>query len=229
MYIKNSQITLIDDRVPESQSVPNPFGGFYFCLLPGFNAAFVSISKNGCTFLKKLAVYFRTDTIIDPAYHGHSIVRKDNYLIPVSKMPQYEKEYGRLLKFAVWRDPVERLISTYRYYCLERNWLPYLQYFDLYNNSSFDHFMEFVAFEFAKKNPEFMDQHLCRQSDYFQPSDVDYIVPIRKLNRFLTEHDIPLIEDRTNSTKVKFEFDAAKWEKRIKELYEADYALPVNY
>jgi len=220
-------------RIPEYQPIPSPFTANFFCLLPGFRTAFVTISKNGGTFLAKLAIYFRTDQIIEDKVEIHNTLGYYNpssrYLIPVSQMPQYEKENGKMLKFAVWRDPLERLVSCYKHFILERNPHRYFHFLDLYHDTSFDRFMEFVEFELKKANPDFQDPHIRKQSDCYRPEDVDFIVPIRKLNRFLTEHKIPLIDDKSNATDIKFEFDAIKWEERIKELYRADYAIHVNY
>ena len=221
-------------HIPESKILPSMFMKSSFCLLPGFQAAFVVIPKNAITFLKKLAIYFRTDEIIENKDNEvHKIVGYHNasstYLVPVSQMPQYEKENGRILKFAVWRDPVKRFISCYKYFCLERNYDPYFHYVDLYQNSSVEYFLNFVGLELSKSNPEYQNEHLRRQSDFYQPDDVDFIVPLNKLNRFLTEHEIPLIEDKANTTSVKFELNSSKWEEKIKELYQADYNIKVNY
>jgi len=217
-------------HIPESQIIPSKFMDNCFCLLPGFQAAFVVIPKNGITFLKKLAIYFRTDEIIDNTDDEvHKIVGyHSSYLVPVSQMPQYEKENGSMLKFAVWRDPVERFVSCYKYFYLERNYHTYFHFLDLYQNS-FEYYMKFVELELSKNNPVYQDEHLRRQSDFYRREDVDYIVPFHKLNRFLTEKGIPLIEERANATSVKFELDSAKWEEKIKELYRADYDIKVNY
>lgn len=89
-----------------------------------------------------------------------------------------------MIKFAVWRDPVERLVSCYKFFCLEKENRYYFRYLDLYGDNSFDRFMEFVRFELGKTNPLYQDEHIRRQSDYYSPEDVDYIVPIKFLNRF---------------------------------------------
>ncbi|MCL2651250.1 MAG: sulfotransferase family protein [Candidatus Azobacteroides sp.] len=218
-------------HVPESQIVSSRFMGNCFCLLPGFRAAFVVIPKNGITFLKKLAIYFKTDEIIENSndeVHKFMGYRNSQYLVPASQMSQYEKENGRMLKFAVWRDPVERFISCYKYFCLERSYHLYFHFLDLYQNS-FEYYMKFVELELSKNNPLYQDDHLRRQSDFYKPDEVDYIVPIHKLNQFLTEKEIPLIEEKANATSVKFELDLSKWEEKIKELYQADYNIKVNY
>lgn len=218
-------------RIPKNQTIPIFFMGNYFCLLPSHEAAFVGIAKNGVTFLKKLAIYFRTGQIIENDYDIHNIVgyhEQSEYLVPVSQMSEYEKEHNRLLKFAVWRDPAERLVSIYKYFCLERTFRHYYNYLALYHNPSFDYFMKFVEFELEKKTPELQDEHIRKQVDYYKESDVDYIVPINKLNRFLEKNGISLIEEKTNYTSVKFELPS-KWEHKIKELYKEDYAIKTNF
>lgn len=105
-------------------------------------------------------------------------------------------EKGPLLKFAVWRDPIERLVSNYKYFCLEGVYRRYFELVGLYKDTSFERFMEFVRFELGKSDPLFQDEHIRKQSDYYNKEDVDYIVPLNKLNLFLGEHGIPLVKKK---------------------------------
>lgn len=78
---------------------------------------------------------------------AHSLVGYDDaspYLCPVSKMQEKEIESGKMIKFAVWRDPVERLVSCYKHFCLEKANRFYFRYLALFEDNSFDRFMEFV-------------------------------------------------------------------------------------
>lgn len=208
------------------------FFGNYFCYIEKHDMAFVTISKNGVTFLKNVAIFDKYGYIPETEDETHAIVGNSpelGFLYTFEQIKQYEQENGALLKFAVWRDPVERLVSCYKYFILEKEYRNYFCYLGLYEDNSFDRFMEFVEFELKKTNPLFQDEHFRRQSDCYRPEDVDYIVPIRKLNQFLAEHGVELQEDKANETKVHFEFPCEKWEKRIKELYAADYEIKPDY
>ena len=136
-----------------------------------------------------------------------------------------EVKNGKLLCFAVWRDPLERLISCYKHFILEHEKRFYFNYLGLYTDNSFDRFMEFVRFELRKSNPLFQDEHIRRQSDYYKLDDVDVIVPIKRLNLFLDEHNISLVAKSSNITTVEFQIDNVRYIEEIKELYKSDYDL----
>lgn len=208
-----------------------PFLANYFCLIEKYNLAFVIIAKNASSHLRNILAYSLYDFY--PNQNGaHSLVGYDEaspYLCPVSKMQENEEEFGKIRKFAVWRDPVERLVSCYKHFCLEKANRFYFQYLDLYNDNSFDRFMEFVRFELSKSNPVYQDEHIRRQSDYYRPEDVDYIVPIYKLNQFLEEHGVPVLKKSANETSVKFQLTDLNHINEIKELYKADYEIELTY
>lgn len=219
-------------KVPEKSIIPSPFMGNFFCQLENHNASFVVLSKNGTTFLKKIAVYLKTGHIPQTEDEAHYTIGFDetsDYLISLPNMAEYENKYGKTLKFAVWRDPVDRLLSTYKFFCLEREFRRYFQFLDLYNDNSFERFMQIVEFELSKSEVEYQDEHIRRQVDYYNPEDVDYIVPIHKLNQFLAEKGIPVLEMKSNATSVRFKMQEQKWIERIKYLYKEDYLIAVNY
>ena len=89
--------------------------------------------------------------------------------------------------------------------------------------------MEFVRFELGKSNPVYQDEHIRRQSDYYRPEDVDYIVPIHKLNQFLEEHDVLVLKKSANETSVKFQLTDRNHIEEIKELYKTDYEIKLTY
>lgn len=89
--------------------------------------------------------------------------------------------------------------------------------------------MEYVRFELGKADPLYQDEHIRRQSDYYAKEDVDYIVPLKKLDAFLKEHDIPLVKETTNDSHTKFELTNAEYIEEIKQLYKADYLILPNY
>lgn len=89
--------------------------------------------------------------------------------------------------------------------------------------------MEFVRFELGKNNPLYQDEHIRRQSDYYNSEDVDYIVSIEKIDAFLQEYDIPLIKENTNPSHTKFALIDTDYIAEIKELYKSDYQILPNY
>ncbi|WP_288733123.1 glycosyltransferase [uncultured Parabacteroides sp.] len=218
-------------RLPSDTPIRSLFMGNNFCLIEKYNMAFVAISKNAITHLKNVLLssvygfYPNNKT-------GHNVVGYNDaspFLCPVSNMQEKEKEFGKMVKFAVWRDPVERLVSCYKHFCVERMDHYYFRFLALYEDDSFDRFMEFVRFELGKKNPLYQDEHIRRQSDYYRSEDVDYIVPIHKLNQFLEEHGVPLLKKSANETSVKFQLKDSDYIAEIKELYRSDYEIVTNY
>ena len=135
------------------------------------------------------------------------------------------------MKIAVLRDPVERLVSCYKNFCLEYHHQQrrYFEYLDLCREPSFDRFMEFVRFEMGKSDPLYQDEHIRRQSDYYSCEDVDYIVPIEKLDTFLQVYKIPQVGDIRNSTHAKFALINTDYIEEIKDLYRLDYQIRPNY
>ena len=102
--------------------------------------AFVAIAKNAVTYLKSLAIYAKTGTVVSDKEEIHEVVgysSMNGYLYPVK---QLDGEWGNgIMKFAVWRDPVERLVSCYKNFCLEYHHQQrrYFEYLDLCREPSF--------------------------------------------------------------------------------------------
>lgn len=209
---------------------PSPFMGNYFCEIANCNAAFVVISKNAVTYLKNIAIYAKTGVVTtskDEIHEKIGYTPENGYLHPIeSNRKNWRQD---IVKFAVWRDPVERLVSCYKHFCLEGYQRCYYTYLDLRREPSFDRFMEFVRFELGKNNPLYQDEHIRRQSDYYSREDVDYIVPIGKLDIFLQACQIPLIGDIKNSTHTEFTLIDTEYIEEIKELYKSDYQIFPNY
>jgi len=216
-------------RLEENTPIPNPFFGNYFCLIPNTNVSFVVISKNACTFLKKVAVYnqeniWEKDTVIHNKIGYRS--EKSQYLVSFDEMKEIESELeGDLIKIAIWRDPVERIVSSYKMFCLEKEWRHYMQYLNIYNDNSFERYMQIVRFELEKGDPLFIDEHFRKQIDYYDINDVTEIVHIKDLNRFLGSKNIPFQKEKSNPTKVDFKLTDEKLIAEIKELYNEDYSI----
>ena len=86
------------------QTCHSPFFQNYFCLIEKHETALVCISKNASTYLKNIAIYAKEGDkgLSENEIHtrvGYS--PQNGYLVPISKMSDYEEKYGKLLKFAV--------------------------------------------------------------------------------------------------------------------------------
>ena len=217
--------------LPSDMHAWSPFLANYFCLMERYHMAFVVIAKNASSHLRNILASSLYGFYPNQG-SAHSLVGYNDaspYLCPVLKMQEKEKESGKMIKFAVWRDPVERLVSCYKHFCLEKANRFYFHYLALFEDNSFDRFMEFVRFELGKSNPVNQDEHIRRQSDYYRSEDVDYIVPIHKLNQFLEEHGVPVLKKSANETSVKFQLTDWNHIEEIKELYKTDYEIILTY
>lgn len=58
--------------------------------------------------------------------------------------------------------------------------------------------------------------------------NVDCIVSLSKLNRFLAERGVVCHGEKANATSVRFELKDEKQIAKIKELYRLDYEIPVG-
>lgn len=218
-------------KIPLGIPLRSPFLDNYFCLIEEYNMAFVAIAKNAVTHLKNIVVSSKYGFYPD-SEEVHSFIGYNDfssYLCPVAKMRERENETGKLIKFAVWRDPVERLVSCYKHFCLERTSHYYFNLLGVYENNSFDYFMSIVRLELSKRDPLYQDEHIRRQSDYYRPEDVDYIVPIHKLNQFLEEQGVPLLRKSANETSVDFKLTNPAYIAEIKDLYKSDYEIVTTY
>lgn len=207
----------------------SPFMANYFCIMEKYQAAFIAISKNAVTYLKNIVIYSKENMIPKTEEKTHEYIGftpHNGFLIPVSEMPQYERVHGKILKFAVWRDPVQRLLSTYKWFILEKHPRFYFNiWLDFHQDCSFERFVEFVKFELGKKRILAQDEHIRKQSDYYSFFDVDYIVPIENLNHFLAEHHIPVLAEKSNeSQKYNIEINKTVMDE-IQNLYLNDYQL----
>jgi len=203
-----------------------PYLGNFFCEIDNYNLAFVAISKNAITYLQSIAIYAKTGYIMhseDRTHDWFGGCPQSGFLSPYDA---YKQTRGKeVIKFAVWRDPVERLVSCYKYFCLEKWYRHYFHFLDLYREPTFDHFMMFVRFELDKKCIILQDEHIRKQSDFYSPDDVDFIVPIKKLDTFLQKYNVPIQYGLKNSTHVDFKLDNEEYINEIRELYKADYEI----
>ncbi|PPL03151.1 Sulfotransferase family protein [Parapedobacter indicus] len=208
--------------------------GNFFCIIPNTGVAFVAISKNAVTFLKKVAYYNGSrEKVWEKGFTSvHDLIGYSDgspYLVPVDKMQEFENKHGVYTKFAVWRDPIERIVSTYKLFCLDGEFRRYFHFLGLVGGTSFDRFVDFLEFEWEKKDPLWQDEHIRRQVDYYNPSEVNYIVNIHNLHSFLTDFNVPFKSEISNKTLSSFELTNEKHLTRIRQYYKADYQIECNY
>lgn len=189
----------------------------YFCKIPQSNVQFVVISKNACTYLKKIALSRIGLNLTDSKLIHDTIGYSENHFLT-----RVHKSNTDDIKIAVYRDPVSRLKSVYEWFVLDRQSNLYFAMSDVYS-MDFDRFLDFVERELCKSNPLLMDEHIRPQSDYYKDSDVDYIIDIKSLDEWLLLNGIQTTE-RQNESIVKIELTETQIE-RIKKLYEKDFKL----
>lgn len=142
---------------------------WYFC--KKFMFAFVHINKNATTSLRSIIV--RNDIGHEVSENG-GITGLGNEIVARNRCFFAEKPTiaEGVIKFAVWRDPYERLKSSLKSgnYSIER-------VMSLINT--------YIRGDIYMKRDVCAEPHLRRQSDYYTPDDVDYIVKIEDLDDFL--------------------------------------------
>lgn len=191
----------------------------YFCKINS-NLYFPVVSRCACTTLKNIAIRENLGVTLNNPDDIHSRVgyNLNEYLKNYKDIPEYA------IKFAVYRDPVERLLSVYKHFCIDGATNTYFEYLSL-KNSSFDRFLEFVQFELGKLNPLDQDEHIRRQSDFYNDYEVDFIVKISDLDDFLKSQGVePLKIKFNNSSNVHIDITSENKERIIK-MYENDYSM----
>lgn len=199
------------------------FFGNYYCNIKD-NIYFVVISKNACTTLKYLTLRFRNYNITNPDnIHAAIGFEENNFL---TKVINKSKIKANSIKFAVYRDPVDRFISIYKHFILAGNKRWYIDALNLRNDNNFDRFIEFAKFEISKSNSLMQDEHIRKQIDYYKEEDVDYIVKLEDLNDFLKYINIDPANYKLNNTDKYKDFTINDSQKEIiKNLYKDDYNI----
>ncbi len=190
--------------------------GNYYLLNARRGWACVCVSKNACTSLKKAALVDAGIAADDKAaiHDGIGYCDLSPFLRPVSsgKPPGYAS-------FAVWRDPVERFLSTYVHFAIDRS---YQRNFATVADLDLDGWIAYTE-SMLSGLPMDHDEHLRRQSDYYSPQDVDLILPIWALNRYFADQGWGQLA-RINASSCCYDASSSQRE-RIRRLYEQDYAL----
>jgi hypothetical protein len=194
---------------------------------------FVVIAKNASTTLKRLVYevdYPDRGPIKDTEgiheFFGYSKCGKSR--VPLVDGSKYHA--SGYLRFAVYRDPVERFLSVYydKVSPLREKNKPVRKYFALSNviGVSIDTFIDFTEKELAKEDPMDQDEHLRCQSACYEPSSVDFIVPIEQLDLFLLDELGIETKGAFNRSKSGAVTKLNQLQKgRVESLYAKDYTL----
>jgi len=203
---------------------------FFLCHRHRF--MFIGIAKNASTSLKQIAMLEEQDvrehrkTNSPHRYWGFKPSR--GRTIELTNQSELS-EYPNYIKFAVYRDPVSRFLSAYH---------NRLIYFDREHEFYFRHrlsgmgleqFLQVAENALKISNREHIDEHIRPQAWYYDASDVDVIVPIERLDTFLLDSFGIRLGTKVNKT-VLPKIEAADGQiRRIKHMYECDYAIKPNW
>lgn len=176
-------------------------GGFIVCEQRRF--MFVVIAGNASTALKRLSWSLENSLSAYSARHPDEQQLEGFYAFSddqprrISVQQARQPKYADYLKFAVYRDPFERLLALYNEtICPNRlhtsRGKGYFQEAGIID-AELSEFVDFAVAELRQQDPLRQDEHLRSQSLFYNPDDVDWIVPIKQLDAFLlTELDLSL-------------------------------------
>lgn len=131
-------------------------------------------------------------------------------------------------RFVVYRDPVERLMSTYNDKATAST-VPH-RFFQEHGliGLGLDPFLVAVEDILEQHDPLLIDEHLRPQYLSYSPADVDLIVAIEELNSFLWERFGIRQRDRQNTGSSDRVHPNDSQQRRIRSLYRNDYSIRSN-
>lgn len=194
--------------------------------------AFVSIPKNASSYLASLTIendWGYPRELSQKMIHRLTGFNTDGKLrIKASEMKNLDDSF---LKFAVYRDPVERALSFYKEKIYNRGSSQYMAIIDAIDHpgTSFDKFIQYLKDNSKNFSTEHTDPHIIPQALCLKDSSIDYLVPIEKLNSFLEEKRgiSPQPAQNKSYRESKNFMDTIKQEDIdiIKNIYSDDYQL----
>ncbi len=208
-------------------------GGFIVCHTKRF--MFVPIAKIGSTTLKRYTLNsdFRlNEKHVSETRKVHQrlgFLHDGKHRIPLRYARQ--SQYESFTKLAVYRDPVERFMSLYK----QKIKSPPEDAYNYFHKCKIIHadlntFIAFAEKELERSEPLYQDEHLRPQHCWYAREDVDYVVPLERLDAFMQDElGCRDFHTRMNpSPQVSVSLDMYQ-EERIRELYARDYAIQCNY
>lgn len=137
--------------------------------------------------------------------------------------------YKDYLKFAVYRDPVSRFLSSYHNKVLySKNDHPFFSGKRL-SGMGLDQFIRVTESILKIDNHLYIDEHIRPQAWCYEPLDVDYIVPIEQLDAFLQKQFGIVRRPKANQTVLPRIQATEQQRQKIAELYQCDYAIKPNW
>lgn len=190
------------------------FFGNYFCKIKD-NLYFVVISKNACTSIKKY-ILDKYNIKYTNFYDLHKKIGfTENYFLTL--VSNKDKLNG--IKFAIYRDPLSRAISSYKH-------MKYKEQYRGYNINNFNEYIDLCKTHLNYNNPINCDEHIRRQSDYYKKDDVNYVIDINILNEFLKLFNVDIgFENISEDFPIEITNEQISI---IRELYKNDYEI-LNY
>lgn len=201
----------------------------FFFLCPEKKFMFLSISKNACTTLKSLL--FRLSYGRDFESGRNSGVHE---FWGFSEKPGRVVERGDTAglsafadytRFTVYRDPVDRFLATYRNKVLFSTEPHVFFARSGLTNIGLNAFIDAVEEVLDLENPLLIDEHIRPQYLQYRRSEVDHVVDIGNLDKYLESvygiTDVPR-ENRSIGPEIN---PTPSQVKRIRELYVCDYEL----
>lgn len=137
--------------------------------------------------------------------------------------------YREYVRFVVYRDPVDRFLSTYHNKVLYSEIRHPTYAGKRLEGMGLEQFINVTEAVLKIDNPLHIDEHIRRQSDYYSTDDVDWIVPVEKLDEFLHKEfgikAMPM-ENKTALPRLKATSEQIE---RIRNLYARDYQIKPNW
>jgi hypothetical protein len=195
---------------------------FYCCHQLRF--LYLSIPKCACTSMK--ALILRHDGL-NPSEDQEAIHAQLGY----AHAPPHAYDARRVddlaglseyLRFAVYRDPVERFVSLYVNKVVQQ--MGTQDIFTSHFGKSMDAFLDTAEELFASYAMPSIDHHLRPQAYWLNATQLDWIVPLEELRKFMRKHFSVSLPQR-NTSKSALERISPLQRSRIMRLYAEDYEI----
>lgn len=216
---------------PESYTRKKAMPNLFF-LCHKHRLMFAGVSKNASTSLKDI-MYREEFGIADSSKleHVHQLWgwhAQAGRSIELGDTKSFEA-YPGYTRFAVYRDPVSRFMSTYHNRVIYNGIAHPFYIGNRLEGMGLEQFINVVEALIRIENPLHIDEHLRPQSWCYEPGDIDYIVPIESLSEFLQVKFGISPRPRHNTTALPRIHPTRQQRERIHKIYACDYAIETNW
>lgn len=202
----------------------------------GKKFAFVGIEKNASSYLFALVIKYDWGLeveVVKSIVHILLGFQKDGEVrIANSQMKDLSDDF---LRFAVYRDPVERVLSFYKNKIINNQEEKFMRMIERVpvEGTMEDKFVQFLKNNAKNYTVEYTDPHILPQKYFIDGAEIDYLVDMDDLDDFLKEKRGIEPDQKVNVSNLDLaSFKDLFTEKQlaeIKELYWMDYALKDEY